>query len=276
MASRRWNLPSSWNRTLQVSLGAVGVCVFLLLGLLFGWTAQIGQGIVYGWSWAGTGVRSLYETVLTSRATVQGERDYYQTLAGTLAKDAADAATLREEMKNLEDALGYIAHATQQPLLARILGRSNDPEAIVFVDQGTEDGIQQGDAAFIHDGHLVGIIDRTWNHYARIRLTRDANSHIPASILGQEEQTIGIVDGQNGYLLRMRFIPHDQPIAVGQVVITSGLDGHLPAGLVLGTVSEIIQEERALFQEALIQPIFSLDQETRIFLIPQAIPPSAP
>ena len=268
MPARRWNFPSQWSRWLQGGIAALIICFFCFFLLFFGWTSRVEQGFFYALSWSGTSIHALYERIFSTRAKLEQERNHYRDLAGSLALQAADAATLREQIKNLEDAMHYTANGSRTPVLAHILSRTDQLERTILVNQGTEEGIQTGDAAFIHEGHLIGVVNVVWNHTARIRLIGDQNSHVPASILGQNGQTIGIVDGQGGYLLNMRFIPRDQPIAVGQLVITSGLDGHLPEGLVLGTVSQVIQEDRALFQEAFIEPLFPLDQETEVILLP--------
>ena len=268
MPARRWNIPSHWSRWLQGGIAAFVVCLLFLFFLLFGWTSRIEQGFFYTLSWSGTSLTNLYQHLFSTRAALEEERNRYRDLAGSLAIEAADAATLREQIKNLEDAMHYQSNEKVSPVLAHILSRTDQSERSLIVNQGSEEGIKAGDAAFIHAGHLVGVVDAVWAHTSHIRLVGDQNSHIPASILGQTGQTIGIVDGQDGYLLDMKFIPRDQPIAVGQLVITSGLDGHLPEGLVLGTISQIIQEDRALFQEAFIEPLFPLDQETEVILLP--------
>jgi rod shape-determining protein MreC len=52
----------------------------------------------------------------------------------------------------------------------------------------------------------------------------------------------------------MKYIPQETPIEVGEVVLTSGLGGFIPKGLVIGQVTEVDKRDYALFQVATVRP----------------------
>ena len=70
----------------------------------------------------------------------------------------------------------------------------------------------------------------------------------------QQSRATGLVVGQPDGTLRMLYIPQEEEIQVGDVVLTSGLAGTLPRGLVIGQVASVEQKDIALFQEAVIRP----------------------
>jgi len=57
----------------------------------------------------------------------------------------------------------------------------------------------------------------------------------------------------------MTMIPIDQPVEVGDLVITSGLGGNFPPDLVIGIVTSTRQFEFELFQEAEVASLINFD-----------------
>jgi rod shape-determining protein MreC len=55
--------------------------------------------------------------------------------------------------------------------------------------------------------------------------------------------------------MAMQFIPRDADIARGDVVTTSGLEGIIPEGLLLGTITEVVDMASAPFKRALVEPL---------------------
>jgi rod shape-determining protein MreC len=66
----------------------------------------------------------------------------------------------------------------------------------------------------------------------------------------------------------MQFIPQDTTITVGDVVITSGLGGKIPEGLILGTVQSIQAEPSAPFLTATILPVHDPREWTSVIVLP--------
>jgi rod shape-determining protein MreC len=70
----------------------------------------------------------------------------------------------------------------------------------------------------------------------------------------QQSRATGLVVGQPDGSLRMLYIPQEDTVQVGDVVLTSGLGGAFPRGLVLGQVTQVVKQDFALFQEAIVNP----------------------
>ncbi len=87
----------------------------------------------------------------------------------------------------------------------------------------------------------------------------------------------GIVQGQGNFeegkpRVRIRYLPKNSQIAVGQFVVTSGLGPYFPAGLRLGTVTEVPEVTKTyptfgLYREAIIEPTADLNQLDELFIV---------
>jgi rod shape-determining protein MreC len=56
----------------------------------------------------------------------------------------------------------------------------------------------------------------------------------------------------------MMYIPQEEDVRVGDIVLTSGLGGLMPKGLVIGQVTEVQQREYETFQAATVRPAVDL------------------
>jgi rod shape-determining protein MreC len=71
----------------------------------------------------------------------------------------------------------------------------------------------------------------------------------------------------------MNYLHRDADVQVGDRVITSGLDGIFPKGLVVGEVVEVGRRHRGLLQAAVIQPSVALDRLEEVLLVDPAAQP---
>ncbi len=71
-----------------------------------------------------------------------------------------------------------------------------------------------------------------------------------------------MAEGIAGNLLRLKFIPQQTSIQVNDLVISSGLETGVPAGLFIGLVNDVRPEQNAPFLEAVIQPLVDIRQYT--------------
>ncbi|MGF1507003.1 MAG: rod shape-determining protein MreC, partial [Anaerolineae bacterium] len=130
----------------------------------------------------------------------------------------------------------------------------------VGINRGTRDGIQVGDAVMggAEGSGFVGVVGRVSATTAWVRLVIDPDTALNALV--QESRAEGTVLGQIRGGLIMDFIPQEFTVEVGDTVITSGLGGSLPAGLVIGEVQSVQRQEAELFQQAAIRPMVDFDQ----------------
>lgn len=146
-----------------------------------------------------------------------------------------------EEAKLQNDrirALVAFAKAQNLPTVgAQIIERPTDSSArTILIDRGTGSGVHLGDAV-IASGGLVGqVVDVTpWD--ARVRLITDSESGV--AVLVQRTRANGIVRGSLEGPLALDFVNKSTPPVRGDVLLTSGLGGVYPKGIVVGEVTDV-------------------------------------
>ncbi len=167
---------------------------------------------------------------------------------------------LREENYDLREQLKFFASSTADHLGAEVIGKNIEPLAnTIVLSRGEKDGVKVGDPIIVNNGILVGKIFRVENDISIARLINDHQSKVASTVLNQNK-SIGLVEGGYGISVRMNFIPQNEIIAPGDVVITSGLEEQIPRGLIIGTVQTVEKEAYEPFQKAVLTPGVDLDK----------------
>jgi rod shape-determining protein MreC len=83
----------------------------------------------------------------------------------------------------------------------------------------------------------------------------------------QRSRSRGIVRGTGGDRLEFEFVARDSDVAVGDVIITSGLDGVYPKGLRVGRVTEISDPGSRLLQKATLEPAVDFGRLEQVFVM---------
>ena len=151
-------------------------------------------------------------------------------------------------------------------LSAEVIG--HDPSNLLqylLIDRGARDGIETGMPVLAAEG-LAGRISETSADCAKVMLITDPSSSVSALI--QRTRATGMVQGYPGHELIMRYIPQGDAVALGDIVLTSGMGGNFPKRLMLGQVAGVVQKDVEMFQEARLVPAVSLrDLETVMVLL---------
>jgi rod shape-determining protein MreC len=125
----------------------------------------------------------------------------------------------------------------------------------VTINVGARQGVEVGMSVVSGGAALVGRVAQVSPRTAKVRLLTDADSSV-AGLL-QTARVTGLVNGQPGEpddTLRMEWIPQDERVVVGDIVLTSGLGGLMPKGLVIGQVMDVVQMDYELYQAATVRP----------------------
>ena len=137
-------------------------------------------------------------------------------------------------------------------IVARVIGEeSTNFLDSILIDLGRIHGVEVG-MPVVTDRGLVGRISDVTDTASKILLLTDPSSS--ASTLLGASRLNGVVSGAPGGELIMDFIPQGPTFEEGETVLTSGLGGRFPKGIVVGTVSRIDSQPNAVFQRAVVEP----------------------
>ncbi len=182
-----------------------------------------------------------------------------------------EMSRLREQAlaaQRLERLLQFRGQTPYRTAAARVIGR--DPTRwfdTLVVDRGGRDGIRRNAPVVTTDG-VVGRVIEVTPTTSRVLLIADSRSAV--GVLVQQSREVGVVEGRGGMMLRLKYLSRTALVQVSDLVITSGLGGVFPRGLVVGRVVKVVKEEGALQQEAEVTPTVPLDRvEEVLVLLPQ-------
>lgn len=267
-----------------------GITAFVLLGLtallllaLSGWNrfAPV-QNVVGGLSTPvqevltpiAEGVRSAASR-LTFGSRTQAELERLQGEVDRLTAENVRLRQLQYENDQLRQQLGFTsAHPELALMNARVIGL--DPSSLrqyLVVNRGSADGIQPGMGVVHPGGALIGQILRTEENRSEVLLITDIESAVNAQI--ERTRAGGIVEGQwqKGSLLQMRYIEQgptadgQQRVQKGDWVVTSGLGGNLPDGLLIGQVDSVEQSDTELEQKARVLPAVDVRAVENVLIV---------
>lgn len=156
-------------------------------------------------------------------------------------------------------------------IIARSLVSNPSPFIDRFeIDLGENVGLQSG-MPVVTDRGLVGRIRTVYPRSSEVLLLTDASSSI--NVMTQASRAFGVLRGRNQQLPLLEYIPQDVELAVGDIVLTSGLGGSFPKGLVVGQITEVIRNDNMDFQQAVVQPTVNFTRLELVLVITN-FPPS--
>ena len=134
----------------------------------------------------------------------------------------------------------------------------------VLINKGSSDGIEIGFPVVTAEGVAGRIIEVSWNA-SKVLLLVDYNSNIDALV--QRTRSQGVLQGSGSSGCELKYVQRTQDVQVGDVVISSGLDGVFPKGLVLGTVDLVERKDAGLFQKIRVSPVLDMVKLEEVMVI---------
>ena len=197
-------------------------------------------------------------------------REEIAALEAQVQEQARTIEELSEAQSEAQIVRGLFDQAARTPeykrVLADVIGQDTNPvlESII-IDKGVDDGVRVGMPVESSRG-LVGQIYNVTNNAAQVVLLTETASAIPVR-LGTTRAT-GILRGAGrGALPTIDWIDLQYEVQVGELVMTSGLDGKFPQNLVIGRIVDVERNEAELFQRAVVQPAVDFRTLELVFVV---------
>lgn len=180
-----------------------------------------------------------------------------------LLNDNVRLSQLEQENTALRQRLNFFGTHTYSYVLAGVTsrGRAGDSwrqHSTLTLDRGSKDGLAVGMPIIDGEGALLGKLTAVEDHAAEACLLFDSECRVAVSLQGQGG-TAGVIQSDLNLTIKADYIPQNMTIAEGQVMISSGLEAGMPAGLLVGKVSRVVSEGNELWQHAIISPLANFD-----------------
>jgi len=184
---------------------------------------------------------------------------------------------IEKENEILRKQLDFLKKNEDNFILANIIGRKSEGGINWFlIDQGLKDGIKTGLAVVDENGVLVGKIIKVKDRISYLRPIFDQNFSLGADIISREDsinlkkvsEISGILQGEYSSMLKMKYVPLDKKISIGDSVVTSGLEEDIRWGISIGQIVEINKKDNSIFQELVIKPLLNPDFKIVSIILP--------
>jgi rod shape-determining protein MreC len=179
-----------------------------------------------------------------------------------------EVTRLREQAQatqRLERLLSFREHLPGRAIGARVIGRDTSKWfSVIAVDRGSADGVRRNAPVVAAEG-LVGRVLSVTPTTAQVLLVSDPRSAVGAVL--QRSRETGVVEGQGQALLRLKYISRAREITPGELLVTSGMSGVFPRGLLVGSIENVPREQGALYQEATVRPAANLDHLEDVLIL---------
>lgn len=202
---------------------------------------------------------------------VRQENESLRKERNDLRMDLDRAREKKHEAARLEKLLSFTSPPGWQRIGARVVGHRLGVSAVLIslvIDKGQCSGVVK-DTPVIDPRGVVGRVHRPGLHFSSVLLLVDPNSHIP--VMGATSRIPAIVEGQgDDRPLLVKYVPLNDIMPQGEILITSGLGGMFPKGLPVAQVTQVTGSPLSLFQHILAQPLVRPKmQEELLLLLPE-------
>ena len=168
------------------------------------------------------------------------------------------------DLLELRDALGITAIA------ATVIG--NDATGLsqtLMLSEGDRQGLRRDMAVISTDG-VVGKLIAVSHDAARVLLISDHNSALDA--FDQRSRARGIIAGVVEDGLTMKYVERSEDIKPGDMIVTSGMDGIFPRGLLVGTVARVSREGPGLFLNIEVKAAVDFRELEQVMILTTRLP----
>jgi rod shape-determining protein MreC len=157
-------------------------------------------------------------------------------------------------------------HLPVRSMMSEILYDARDPATRrVVLDRGAQNGVKLG-LPVIDNAGVVGQITRVFPFTSEVTLLTDKEQAIPVQVLRTGLRSVAYGRGQSG-MLDLRFVAPNADIQIGDVLVTSGLDGMYPAGLAVAKVAQVENVAQGAFGRVVCQPLAGIDRHRQLLIV---------
>ncbi len=185
--------------------------------------------------------RTAYDSTseyFTSRGTLDKENQIMKARQAELSLLANQSEFLLVENQNLRQLMDLQKQVPFKTLPVEIL--FNPPNPIsqrIVINRGSADGLKQGNP-IANDSGILGQVVRIYDYSAEVSLLEDRDFAVPVQV-ARNGLRAAVFGAGRGNPLELRYLPVASDLEVGDVLITSGIDGIYPPGFAVAVISRI-------------------------------------
>jgi len=142
-------------------------------------------------------------------------------------------------------------------------------ESVITINRGSFHDVEAGDCVIDETGTLVGVVTEVGATWSRVRTIIDPNTELGAKVVRTESVAIAegdfVLMGQGQ--MKLSYLPENTQLITGDLVMTSGLNGTYPSGLIIGVIVEQRTEASGMSRYAVLEPRSDLEDIEQVFVV---------
>lgn len=183
----------------------------------------------------------------------------------SLTRDASNYREMSLDCARLRKLMNMKNDFKFPTVAARVVGKNRSSVfKTVLINKGTADGIKTG-FPVMGMGGVAGRIMETSRNASKVLLLVDYNSNI--DVLIQRNRCQGVLRGCGSSGCELEYVQRSEDVKTGDVVVSSGLAGVFPRGLLIGKVASVEKEEAGLFQKITVHPAINITRLEKVLVI---------
>ncbi len=203
-------------------------------------------------------------SIMDLTSVAEENRRFHKELAEATVTLAMYEEAYREN-ERLRSVQGFAQSSGYQLKPAEVISVAGKYYPIAAViDRGTQDSIYL-DQTVINQQGLIGRIGSVSEGYATVQLLTDPSNRVAARTARSRE--VGIIKFSAAEGMILDNFPIQGTISVNDTILSSGLGGIYPPGLVVGYVTEVVRPELEPFCKVKVKPAVNFHSLDELFLI---------
>lgn len=171
------------------------------------------------------------------------------------------------ENQRLRKMLKFKNQSSFELLPAKVIGfKEHGLVRGLLLNIGKRDSVRKNMPVLVSDG-LVGKIYQVGSASSLVQVINDRN--FAASVVVQRSRVRAIISDAKGTDARLSNVPNRSDVKPGDIVVTSGLGGIFPGGIVVGKIKEVQEDPKSLFAKIKIEYAVELRNLEEVFVIKQ-------
>ncbi|MBR0198734.1 MAG: rod shape-determining protein MreC [Oscillospiraceae bacterium] len=203
--------------------------------------------------------------------SLMAENESLRTQLAEAQQSARDGIEASEENVRLREALLLRQKHTDYILESAkvVLWSSSNWSSSFTISKGRTSGIELGDPVITEYGALVGQVTELGETWATVSTLIDVDMSVGGYVgsSGSSGMVVGEYAMMKNKTAKLTFLADGAQIFEGDEVLTSGSGGAFPAGLVIGTISNVQTEAGGQIEYGIVVPQCELDTLVQVFII---------
>jgi len=172
---------------------------------------------------------------------------------------------IRQENIRLRRLLSINESFGHKTMGARVIGRTPGfLSNVLYIDRGTNDGIKI-DSPVLSGGGIIGRIFLVTGGQSQVQLITNPDASI--GVMMERTRTPGVLSGTGESLLDLNYISNAEQIQVGDLVLSSGLDGIFPKDFLIGKIVDAQKSKGVFYNIIKVEPAADLHRIEEVSVV---------